>query len=311
MKVFITGIAGFVGAGLARAMLADGAEVHGLVRTSSDLWRLEGIQEQLHLHTGDLLDAASMQAALKVAKPDVLFHLGVYGAYPAHQKDKELILRTSVLSTMALLDAAKEQGVGVVINTGSSSEYGNKNHPMREDELIEPNSYYAVGKAAQTLLCQQFAREEKLPIITLRLFSVYGPFEEPTRFIPTLLTKTLANQDVPLADPSIARDYIYLDDVVDAYRAAAKKPELSGEIFNVGSGVQHTLQEAFDMAVRVTGSTSKAVSGAYAKRDFDTNKWVADASKTREKLGVTPKFSFEQGLSATVEWVKKNHGYHH
>ncbi|MSU73624.1 NAD-dependent epimerase/dehydratase family protein [Candidatus Kaiserbacteria bacterium] len=305
MKVFIAGIAGFVGAGLARTLLRDGVEVHGLVRPSSDLWRIADIKSKLHLHIGDLLDKESIRAAIKKAKPDTLFHLGVYGSHPAYEKDRDMIMRTTIGSITTLLDAAKEYGVGMVINTGSSSEYGTKDHPMREDELIEPNSYYAVGKAAQTLYCQQFAREEKIPVITLRLFSVYGPYEEPTRFIPTLITKALANEDVALADPGIARDFIYLDDVVDVYRAAAKKPELSGEVFNVGSGVQHTLHEAFDTVIALTDSTSKALFGTYEKRSFDTHQWVADMNKTRAQLGVAPHYSLESGLRATIEWNKK------
>ena len=308
MKVFITGIAGFVGAGLARALLADGAEVHGLVRPSSDLWRIADLKDKLHLHTGDLLDQESIRAALAAAKPDTLFHLGVYGAYST-QKDPETIMRTSLLSTMALLDAAKQEGVGMIINTGSSSEYGTKDHPMREDERIDPNSYYAVGKAAQTLYCQQFAREEKIPVITLRLFSVYGPYEEPTRFIPTLIERALANEDVPLADPATARDFFYLDDVINAYRAAAKKPELSGEIFNVGSGEEHTLKYAFDTVVALVGSSSKPLVGAYPDRNFDTVRWVADMTKTRSELSTEKPHNLESGLRATIDWVKEHHGY--
>jgi nucleoside-diphosphate-sugar epimerase len=307
MRVFITGIAGFVGSGLARSLVRHGVEVHGLVRPSSDLWRLEDTKDELHLHTGDMLDADSMRAAIKSARPDTILHLGVYGAYPT-QKNRDLIMRSSLAATMTLLDAAKAEGVGMVVNTGSSSEYGTKDHPMREDELIEPNSYYAVGKAAQTLYCQQFARAENLPIVTLRLFSAYGPFEEPTRFIPTLIAKTLAGEDVPLADPNIARDFIFIDDIVDAYRAAAGRPELSGEVFNIGSGVQCTLQEAFDTTVTLTGSSSKALAGAYEKRSFDTSLWVADMEKTNSGLGFTAKHTLESGLAKTIEWTKTYHG---
>jgi nucleoside-diphosphate-sugar epimerase len=309
MRVFITGIAGFVGAGLARALLRDGVEVHGLVRPSSDLWRIADIQDKVHVHQGDLLDAESIRSALKESRPEVVYHLGVYGAYPAVQKDKDIIMQTSLIATMALLDSAKEYGARIVINTGSSSEYGTKDHPMREDELIEPNSYYAVGKAAQTLYCQQFAREEKFPVITLRLFSVYGPYEEPARFIPTLVTKVLAGEDVPLSAPTVARDFVYLDDVTDAYRIAAGKGELSGEVFNIGSGVQHTLEDTFTTAVSLSGGTSKAIFGAYEGRSFDTTKWVADMSKAEKQLGFIPKYTLEDGLRATMAWVKEHHGY--
>jgi nucleoside-diphosphate-sugar epimerase len=251
MKILITGVAGFVGAGLARALLQDGAHLHGFVRPTSDLWRISDIKRDLQLHTGDLLDHESVGAAVGSARPDAILHLGVYGAYPAYQKDKARIIATSLLSTMALLDAAKKNDVGVLINTGSSSEYGTKDHPMREDERI-----------------------------------------------PTLISKALANEDVPLVGPNIARDFIYIDDVIDIYRAALARPELSGEVFNAGSGVQRSLQDAFDSVVAETGSSSKALSGAYERRSFDTNLWVADMEKTRHSL--------ESGLRETVKWVMKN-----
>ncbi len=308
MNAFITGITGFVGAGLARGLLQDGAQVHGLVRPSSNRWRLANIEEQLTLHEGDLLDKESMRSALRAAHPDVIFHLGVYGAYP-HQADRETIMKSSLLSTVVLLGLAKESGIGMVVNTGSSSEYGAKNHPMREDDFLAPDTCYAVAKAAQTLYCQQFSREEKLPVITLRLFSVYGPFEEPTRFMPTLIRNVLANRDMPLADPRTARDFIYLDDVVAAYRAAAAKPELGGEIFNVGTGVQHTLREAFDMAVSLAGSSSKPLIGEYENRRFDRPHWVADIDRMRSRLGVSPRYTLSDGLSAMIEWVKTNDTY--
>jgi len=297
MRCFITGISGFVGAGLASRLLAEGAV--------SNLWRLKGMEDALRLHSGDLLDSASVQAALLSAKPDVLFHLGVYGAYPA-QKDKSLILRTSFLSTVGLLDAAKEAKVGLVINTGSSSEYGTKNKPMREDDVLEPNSYYAVGKAAQTLYCRQFARDEKLPVITLRLFSVYGPYEERGRFMPTLISKALRNEDVPVSNPLNARDFIYLDDVSEAYVAVMKKPELSGEILNIGSGIQHTLRDAIDIVLKETGSTSRPLFGAEGGRGFDTSRWVANMEKTRAILNLTPARSLKEGLGDMIVWMRDN-----
>ena len=279
MKAFITGISGFVGAGLARHLLEQGWEVEGIVRESSNLWRLENIKDRTTLHRGDLLEKEVVSKILHASKPDALFHLAVYGAY-ATQKDEDKILSTTILSTLHLLHAAKDAGAKIFINTGSSSEYGTKDHPMNEEERIDPNSYYAVGKAAQTLLCQHFARSEKFPVITLRLFSVYGPVEEPGRLVPTAILNALVSQPIMLADPSIARDFVYLDDVSLAYALAAAKPELSGEVFNIGSGVQHNLGELAEVIIAGTGGGGGVSVGAYEKRSFDTTTWVADMQKS-------------------------------
>lgn len=305
MRAFVTGISGFVGAGLARRLLKEGYEVHGLVRTSANLWRLEDIQKSLVLHRGDLLDKVSIVSAISSAKPDMVFHLGVYGAY-SMQKDKEKILETSMLSTLWLLEAAKEVGVGMFVNTGSSSEYGTKDHPMREDERIDPNSYYAVGKAAQTLLCQHFANEEKLPIVTLRLFSVYGPYEEPGRLVPTVVLNAMRNKDISLADPRIARDFIYLDDVTDAYIAAAKSPALSGQVFNIGTGIQTTLGEFAQAVIIAAKSSSKIVTDVYEKRSFDTLTWVADIEKTKKLLGFSSRHDLTVGLKKSIVWFQEH-----
>ncbi len=305
MRAFITGISGFVGAGLARHLLKNGWEVHGMVRVSSDLWRLASITNELHLHTGDLRDKESVRSALSQAKPDAVFHLAVYGAYPT-QKDADVILSTAILSTLHLLNASKEVGVKIFVNTGSSSEYGTKDHAMREDERIDPNSYYAVGKAAQTLLCQQFAREEKFPVLTLRLFSVYGPYEEPGRLVPTVILNALAGKEIAIADPRIARDLIYIDDVAEAYLRAAQKPELLGEVFNIGTGKQSTLKELVDTVIAETDSKSAVLLGEYAKRSFDTYTWVADMQKTRSELGFTTDRGLKEGIRESIAWFEKN-----
>ena len=156
------------------------------------------------------------------------------------------------------------------------------------------------------MLCQQFAREEKLPIITLRLFSVYGPHEEPGRLVPTLIRKALANEDLLLARPETARDFVYTDDVTDAYLACLRHPECSGEVFNVGTGVQSSLEDIVRNVLKITGSSSKPVWGAYPSRPFDTSLWVADVQKASDLLGFRAATSLEQGLAKHIAWFKEH-----
>ncbi len=303
MSVFLTGATGFVGANLAIRLVEQGEDVHILARPSSRLWRLESILKSLHVHDADLTDAPTLTALLAEIRPKTVFHLAAYGAYP-HQNDARKIFETAIFGTLNLLEASKKAGVGLVINTGSSSEYGTKDHPMSEDDRLEPNSSYAVAKAAQTLLCQDFARREALPVITVRLFSVYGPFEEPTRLVPTIIRKTLKNEDLPLADPNTARDFIFAADVVDAYLALRDRADLSGEVLNLGSGRQTSLREIVETALALTGSTSKPIWGAYPSRPFDTATWVADMSHMQTKTGFTARTSLKDGLEKTISWLK-------
>jgi len=305
MKVLITGVSGFVGANLARFLLKKNLEVHGTIRpNSSSLWRIEDIKNKIKLHVCDLTDKETVFRLMQEIKPKAVFHLAVYGAYPT-QKDYEKILGTSIPSTLHLLQASKESGVEKFVNIGSSSEYGTKNHPMVESEILEPNSIYAVAKSAQTHLCDYYSQKEGLPTVTMRLFSVYGPFEEPGRLFPTNILNCLNNIDMPLSDPKIARDFIYVDDVCNALYLASKNKKVSG-IFNLGSGKQRTLKNVFDEVKKQTKSKSRAIIGGYEQRSFDTNIWVANMKKTNKLLSFKPKYNFSEGIKKTVEWFRKN-----
>ena len=311
MKAFITGVSGFVGAALARELLRRGHSVHGLVRGTTQ-WRLTDIQDRITLHTGDLIDKESVGRAMSAAQPSVVFHLGAYGTYPGKQSDVQQILETTIFGSLNVFTTAKEYGVPQIISVGSSSEYGTKNHPMCEDELLEPNSYYGVGKAAQTLLGAHMARSDGVSITTVRLFSVFGPFEEPGRFVPTVIRNALLGEDIAIADPSIARDYCYVSDAIEALILAGEKTNLSGEIINVSNGKQHTLMDVYDAVIAATGSNSKAVVGAHEKRTFDTKTWVADVEKMRTLLGFTPRFSLAEGIMDMVKWFPEHaHVYDH
>ncbi len=309
MKIFLTGISGFVGAGVARYALSEGHEVSGLVRASTNRWRLADVEHRIDLRVGDLRDTEELRQILLDVLPDVVMHLGVYGAYPT-QTDAGAILHTTVCGAYQILSSAKDAGVRLVVMAGSSSEYGTKDHPMREDERIDPNSYYAIAKATQTHLGQEFARKEGLPVVTLRLFSVYGPYEEPGRLVPTVIGRALVGANITLADPRIARDFVYLDDVARAFLVVADRPELSGRILNLGTGIQHTLGDVAEIVLRETESMSRVTTGTYAQRDFDTLTWVADMQTATRIPGYAPVTRLEDGLRETILWYR-NHASHY
>src|SRR5581483_3388167 len=146
------------------------------------------------------------------------------------------MIETNIIATKNLLFASQDIPYSCFINTGSSSEYGLKRHPMKETDFLEPLSYYAVTKASATLLCQAFAKLHNKPIITFRLFSVYGPLENKTRFIPSAISAGIHDTVLPLTEGIVRRDFIYIDDVIDAYIHATHLPAKPGEIYNIGTG---------------------------------------------------------------------------
>jgi UDP-glucose 4-epimerase len=305
VRALVTGAAGFVAANLVRRLLADGHEVHGLVRPRSDPWRLAGVDD-VRVVEADLRDAGAVAAAVAGARPEAVFHLGTRGAY-SWQADARETLETNVLGTANVLDACARAEVAAVVNTGSSSEYGFKDHAPAETEPLEPTSVYGVAKAASTLLSTSVARERALPVTTLRLYSVYGPWEEPGRFVPALAEAALRGTLPSLASPRVARDFVWVGDVVDAYLLAASAPG-PGAVYNVGSGRQTTLAEAVDAARRVLGVSEEPSWGSMPDRSWDTEVWVADVSKIERELGWRPAVGFDEGLERTAAWLQSDPG---
>lgn len=298
----VTGAAGFVGANLMHRLVAEDCDVTAIARPGSDLWRLENLDGEFHLATADLRNREEVRSVVASAAPDWVFHLATHGAYSS-QRDVGRILETNLIGTVNLLDATLESGSEAFVNSGSSSEYGFKDHAPGESEPLSPNSAYAVGKAAATMYCQHASREHDAHIVTLRLYSVFGPWEEPGRLIPTLVARGLEGELPPLVDPGVARDFVYVDDVVEAYlSAAAATKSTRGSVYNVGTGRQISLREAVDAARSLLDIEAEPDWGSMPERSWDTTTWVADSSLIEQDLGWRPRDDFESGLRATIEW---------
>jgi nucleoside-diphosphate-sugar epimerase len=307
--VFVTGAAGFVGAGATHALLDLGHEVHVLLRPTSRPWRLRSVWSRLHVHRADLLDPGAVRESVRRARPGVILHLATHGAYE-HQADARRIFQTNLLGTYNLLEAAAEQGARLVVNAGSSSEYGLKTGPMCEVDRLEPNSFYAIAKAAQTHLCAFMSRRASLPVVTFRLFSVYGPWEEPARLVPTLIRRARAELPIEMAAPATARDFIYLEDVVSALLGFPRLAEHAGETFNLGTGQQTTLEEVVCLVLELVGSRSEVRWGVMPARQWDSTAWRADTSLTGRQLGWAPRFSLREGLTRTIAWMAERGDEH-
>ena len=257
-RALVTGAAGFVGANLARRLLADGHEVHLLDRPGSRHWRIDDLIGDVALHEADLEDGDLVTRSIEAARPDWIFHLAARGAY-SWQGDAREILRVNVIGTANLLEAATRRGFEALVYAGTSSEYGFKDHAPAEDEAVWPVSPYAVAKVAATLLCRLFAQTSGNRLVTLRLYSTFGPWEEPGRLLPNLIMHGLAGKLPSLVSPDAAHDFMYVDDVVDAFlRAASAEAVEPDAIFNVGSGVQTTLAEVVAVVRRVLEVESRA-----------------------------------------------------
>lgn len=304
-RSLVTGAAGFIGAALARRLLARGDRVTALAGPGSDPWRLEGLRADAEVLELDLRDAEAVARVMRAARPDEVFHLAAHGAY-SWQRSLSRMIETNVAGTAHVAEAALDAGARAIVSAGSSSEYGLKDHAPPERELPEPNSAYAVTKASATLLGGWLARERGAAFTTLRLYSAYGPWEEPRRLMPALVAAGLERRLPPLADPAIARDFVYVEDVCDAFLVAAQRARPSeGAVYNVGSGAQTTLRELATVARRTFAIEEEPAWAAFPARDWDTDVWVADAHRAADELGWRARTSLEAGLAAFAAWMEE------
>jgi nucleoside-diphosphate-sugar epimerase len=304
--VLVTGATGFIGANLVRRLVALGCRPHLIVRPEGAWWRLADVRDRLAVHEADLSQADRLRRIVAEVQPQTIYHLATYGAYPATQADAERVIQTNVLGTWNLLQACLETDFRLMVNMGSSSEYGASTHPMREDDPLDPANEYGVAKAAQSLLCRHMARVRRRPIVTVRPFSVYGPYEEPARLFPTMIRRCLEGLALRMVRPELTRDFTHVDDIVDACLLVDRLSACGGEAFNIATGVPWSMQQAVDAVLQATGARVPVEWGRFAPRVGDPDSWVADCAKTTRLLGWSARIGLEEGVRLTVAWFREH-----
>ncbi|WP_167449176.1 NAD-dependent epimerase/dehydratase family protein [Mesorhizobium hawassense] len=306
-RVVVTGGSGFVGASLVRRLLSMDWQVGLLLRPGFATWRVPDRQKRLSTHVVDLTDASSVETLLRRLRPRYVFHLAAHGAY-SWQTDAARIANTNLEATRTLALASLNANVEAFVHTGSSLEYGRKRHAPSEDEPTEPEGAYAISKAAATAFCRDLARQSGVRMPTLRLYSVYGPWEEPRRLVPSLYLHAMAGKWPPLANPDTARDFVWIEDVIDALILVATRPLADpGAIFNIGTGRQTTLGEIVELVGKTTGCEAEPHWQSMPDRDWDTDIWRAETRHAATELGWIAQTTLRTGLYQTVEWLREDH----
>ncbi len=305
--ILVLGGGGFVGANLLRRLLKYREDVFGVVRTLP-AWRLDGIDRR-HILEADLVDLAATRNLVTSVRPSTIFDCVAYGAY-SFETDQDLIYRTNFTALVQLIELLADTGFTAFIHAGSSSEYGTNSAGPLEEDSLQPNSHYSVSKLAASNYISYAGNFRRLPVLNLRLYSVYGPLEDLSRLIPNLVAKGLKGAFPPLVDPNTSRDFVYIDDVCDAFvqSAARLTPDIYGQSFNIGTGRATTIRQVAEVARDVFAISEEPVFGSMAGRSWDLPDWYAAPGKAERLLHWTSKTDLATGLKLTSEWVRSLEG---
>lgn len=302
--VVVTGGTGFVGAHLVRRLVADGVEVHLLGRAATDGWRLGPVADRIVRHDVDLADPASRRslgALLADVAPGRVFHLAGAPLVAGVGDAVEPTIAVNVFGSHAVVEAAAAVAGCSIVTIGDAFEYEDLGRQLREADAddAQPPSIHGLTRLTATRAAHRAGEEVGRVateggdglgsrVSTVRLFSVLGTLDHPRRLVPRLIEAASTGAEVPLSDPSIVRDWVHVDDVIDLLLRAADLrpgPVPGGRVFNAGSGHAATLGDLVAAVEELTGATVPARWGAFPPTEHDAGHWVADPTHTATVLG--------------------------
>ncbi len=305
----ITGVAGFIGSSIARALLAAGATVRGLDNLSTgNIANIESIQSQIDFRQADILDRDAVASAC--AGVDYVFHEAAIPSVFQSVDDPIGTNGPNLNGTLNVLEAARQAKVKRLLYAASSAAYGDDPAlPKQESMLPAPISPYAVQKVAGEHYLASYARVFGLETVALRYFNVFGPRQDPSsqysgvlaRFISLMLA---GQTPTVFGDGTTSRDFVFIDNVVSANLLAAKAPaaNVSGKVFNVATGRTTTLVQAYEEIKRITGYTGTL--NFAPEREGDIRHSSADISRAQQGFDFKVVADLAYGLEMTIAWCK-------
>jgi len=307
----ITGIGGFIGSSLARALLSRGDKVRGVDNFSTGKQEnIEEIADRIDFHEADITDLDAMHKAC--AGVDFVLHQAAIPSVPKSVLDPLGSNCANVDGTVNVLVAARDAKVKRVVYAASSSAYGDTpTLPKHEAMKPDPISPYAVAKLASEQYMISFYRCYGLETVCLRYFNIFGPRQDPSSPYSGVLAKFITQmlrgeRPTIFGDGEQSRDFTYIDNAVEANLLACKadSSKAAGQVFNVATGRRVTLNETFKALQPLTSYGGQVKYGP--ERGGDIKHSLADISKAEAGLGYKPKVDFEEGLRRTVDWYRGN-----
>lgn len=310
-KILITGADGFIGSHLCEVLHKKGYKIRALSQYNSfNFWgNLEDISclKDIEVISGDLRDSFFCDKMCEGI--DAVFHLGALIAIPYSYLAPQSYVDTNIQGTLNMLEAAKKHKIRKFIHTSTSEVYGTALYaPIDEKHPLQPQSPYSATKIAADMLALSYYNAFDLPVIIARPFNAYGPRQSARAIIPTIITQILSGaKELKLGDLSPTRDLNFVLDTCEGF-VSLLELEKCGEVFNIGSGVEHSMQEVFELIQKICGVKVKVVQDKTRVRPKNSEvfRLICDSSKIQSANSWRSQISLENGLERTIEWFKKD-----
>lgn len=310
-KVLVTGAGGFIGSHLAERLVTLGADVRAMVHYNclgrAGWLDTSSLSKDMEIYTGDITDRDSVTKA--VDGRDVVLHLGALIAIPYSYRAPASYVRTNIEGTLNVLQAALDKGVSRVVHTSTSEVYGTAQIvPIAETHPLVGQSPYSASKIGADQMADAFFRSFQLPVATIRPFNTYGPRQSMRAVIPTIITQALTKKTIKLGRTNVTRDFNFVGNTVDGFLAVAACDAALGQVVNVGSGAEVTVDDVVRMVAEITGSEIEVATDPNRLRPeaSEVERLWADISRARALMNYAPRVSLREGLAQTVEWIRTN-----
>lgn len=310
-KTLVTGAGGFIGSHLAERLVEAGAQVRALVHYNALGTRgwleVSPLAGEMEIMAGDIADSDSVRQAVNGA--DTVFHLAALIAIPYSYQAPRAYVRANVEGSLNVFQAARETAVRRVVHTSTSEVYGTARYtPIDEAHPLQGQSPYSASKIGADKLAEAFSRSFNLPVAILRPFNTFGPRQSARAVIPTIVTQCLAGGIVQLGSLHPTRDLNFVANTVDGYLLAGEVSAAVGQTIHLGSGREISIGDLARLIGRLAGGEVRIETDARRVRpeNSEVDRLVADPARAREILGWSPRISLEDGLQATVEWIRAN-----
>lgn len=313
-KVLVTGAEGFIGSHLTEMLVEQGADVTALVQYNSfNNWGWidsfdENTKKQMKVITGDIREYDNVKRMVK--GQDVVFHLAALIAIPYSYLSPMAYIRTNVEGTANVLEACRDYDVEKIVHTSTSETYGTALYvPIDEKHPMQGQSPYSASKIGADKIAESYYRSFGTPIATIRPFNAYGPRQSARAVIPTIISQILAGkEEIKLGALTPTRDFNYVKDLAAAFIAIAESDKTIGEVINAGSNFEISIEELAKLIMNLIGKEVKILCDEERIRPdkSEVNRLWADNRKIKELTGWEPRYTLEEGLKETIEWIKEN-----